>query len=140
MILPGSCLANFFNLYLSPAQFIDRIIALRRAVFDPHMLKNLICVSTWQTSGSRSGQWKLYIKFRKRNKLASSANAVLWDRIKPKVNSLEDQSEGEASWESMEDDDLASSEAALLKELDDIYHNPESDCSILHVQVHYNSS
>ena len=46
-------------------QFIDRIIALRRAVFDPHMLKNLICVSTWQTSGSRSGQWKLFIKFRK---------------------------------------------------------------------------
>ena len=119
-------------------QFIDRIIALRRAVFDPHMLKNLICVSTWQTSGSRSGQWKLFIKFRKRNKLASSANAVLWDRIKPKVNSLEDQSEGEASWESMEDDDLASSEAALLlKELDDIYHNPESDCSILHVQVYH---
>ena len=53
---------------------------MRRAVFDPHVLKNLICVSTWQTSGSRSGQWKLYIKFRKRNKLASSANAVLWDR------------------------------------------------------------
>ena len=100
------------------------------------MLKNLICVSTWQTSGSRSGQWKLFIKFRKRNKLASSANAVLWDRIKPKVNSLEDASEGEASWESMEDDDL-SSEAALLRELGDIYHNPESDCSILHVQVHY---
>jgi len=99
------------------------------------MLKNLICVSTWQTSGSRSGQWKLFVKFRKRNKLASSANAVLWDRIKPKVNSLEDASEGEASWESMEDDDLASSEAALLKELDDIYHNPESDCSILHVQT-----
>ena len=61
-------------------QFIDRIIALRRAVFDPHVLKNLICVSTWQTSGSIRGQWKLYIKFRKRNKLASSANAVLWDR------------------------------------------------------------
>ena len=54
-------------------------------------------------------------------------------RIKPKVNSLEDPSEGEDHWESMEEDDL-SSEAALLRELDDIYHNPESDCSILHVQ------
>ena len=54
-------------------------------------------------------------------------------RVKPKVNSLEDPSEGEDHWESMEDDDL-SSEAALLRELDDIYHNTESDCSILHVQ------
>ena len=61
-------------------------------------------------------------------------------RIKPKVNSLEDPSSSEGDedhWESMEaddDDDDLSSEAALLRELDDIYHNPESDCSILHVQ------
>ena len=73
-------------LYHTYDPFVERIVGLRSAVFDPHVLRNLICVHAWQTSGSRSGQWKLYVKFQKRNKLASSANAVLWDRVKPKVN------------------------------------------------------
>ena len=54
-------------------------------------------------------------------------------RPSTKVNSLGDSWEDAGHWDSMEDDEL-SSEAALLRELDDIYHNPESDCSILYVQ------
>ncbi len=131
-------------LYYTYDPFVERTMTLRRAICDPHVLKERICVKSWQTTGSSHGQWKLFIKFQHPNKRsASSSSNVLWDRIKPKISSLED------AWDDDLDDDAAGTgggggdevdrfssaveSSSLMRELADIDHNSESECSILHI-------
>jgi hypothetical protein len=81
------------------------------------------------------GLWKVYIKFQRASKLAESSATVLWDKIKPKVNSLDAWDDEDNEDDIVDNLSMAVNSSALIRELDDIHHNPESGCSILHMQT-----